>query len=63
MTWSGRWSARPRLVNLPGRGSWWVRDQYPPPGLTKIARADVARFVIGALTQSGYHHQTPAICW
>ena len=35
-----------RLVNVPGRGSWRVRDQYPPPGLTKIARADVAQFII-----------------
>jgi putative NADH-flavin reductase len=52
-----------RLVNLPGRGSWRGRDQYPPPGLTKIARADVAKFVIGALTESTYLHQAPAICW
>lgn len=52
-----------RLVNVPGRGSWRVRDQYPPPGLTKIARADVAKFVIGALTESAYGRQAPAICW
>jgi uncharacterized protein YbjT (DUF2867 family) len=52
-----------RLVSVPGRGSWRARDQYPPPGLTKIARADVAQFVIAALTESTYHHQTPAICW
>ena len=52
-----------RLVNAPGRGSWRVRDQYPPPGLSKIARADVARFIIGALTGSTGHHQSPAICW
>lgn len=28
-----------------------------------VASADVAKFVIGALTGSSYHHQTPAICW
>jgi putative NADH-flavin reductase len=52
-----------RLVNDPGRGSYRVRDQYPPPGLSKIARADVAHFIIGALTEGSYIHQSPAICW
>jgi len=52
-----------RLVTAPGRGRWRIRDQYPPPGLTKIARADVAQFVIAALTESRYLHQAPAICW
>jgi putative NADH-flavin reductase len=52
-----------RLVNAPGTGGSRIRDRYPPPGLTKIARADVAQFMITALTTGGYLHQAPAICW
>ena len=52
-----------RLVNAPGTGVWRERDEYPPPGLTKISRADVAQFIIGALTTSSYLHEAPAICW
>jgi uncharacterized protein YbjT (DUF2867 family) len=52
-----------RLVNTAGRGGWRVRDQYPPPGLTKIARADVAQFMGAALTGRSYLRQAPAICW
>ena len=53
-----------RLVNAPGTGR--VPDPRPAtraPGLTKIARADVAQFMIGALTEPGYIRQAPAICW
>jgi uncharacterized protein YbjT (DUF2867 family) len=50
-----------RLVNDPLTGHHQVRPQYPPPGLTKISRADVAHFMIGALTDSSYLHQTPAL--
>lgn len=52
-----------RLVNGPGTGEFRVRDRYPAPGLTKIARADVAQFMIGALTERSYLRQAPAICW
>jgi putative NADH-flavin reductase len=52
-----------RLVNDPGRGRYRVRDRYPPPGLTKIARADVAQFIIATLTEGSYLHQAPALCW
>jgi putative NADH-flavin reductase len=52
-----------RLVDSPGRGEYRVRDRYPAPGLTKIARADVARFMIAALTGGRYLHQAPALCW
>jgi putative NADH-flavin reductase len=52
-----------RLVNGPGRGEFRIRDRYPAPGLTKIARADVAQFMMGALTDPGYLRQAPAICW
>ncbi|MFI5065868.1 MAG: NAD(P)-dependent oxidoreductase [Streptosporangiales bacterium] len=52
-----------RLVNDPGRGEYRVRDRYPAPGLTKIARADVAHFIVGALQAGSYLRQAPAICW
>ena len=52
-----------RLVNGPGRGEFRIRDRYPAPGLTRIARADVAQFMIRALTEPGYVRQAPAICW
>ncbi len=52
-----------RLVNDPGTGQYRVRPDYPPPGLTKIARADVARFIISALTESAYIRESPSICW
>jgi hypothetical protein len=50
-------------VDGPGRGEYRIRDRYPAPGLTKIARADVAQFMTGALTDAGYLRQAPAICW
>ncbi len=50
-----------RLVDSPLTGHYQVRPQYPPPGLTKISRADVAHFIIGALTDSSYLGQTPAV--
>jgi putative NADH-flavin reductase len=52
-----------RLVNAPGTGQWREGDEYPPPGLTKISRADVAQFIIRALTEGSYVRQSPAICW
>jgi putative NADH-flavin reductase len=52
-----------RLVNAPGTGQYRIRDRYPPPGLTKIARADVAQFMITALTADGYIRRAPAMCW
>ena len=52
-----------RLVNDPGRGEFRIRDQYPAPGLTRIARADVAQFMMAELTEPDYIRQAPAICW
>ncbi len=52
-----------RLVNDPGTGHYRVRDRYPAPGLTKIARADVAHFITGTLQAGSYLRQAPAICW
>ncbi|MDX6338813.1 MAG: hypothetical protein QOG05_6153 [Streptosporangiaceae bacterium] len=52
-----------RLVDAPAASGYRLRDRYPPPGLTRIARADVAQFMITALTTDGYLRQAPAICW
>jgi putative NADH-flavin reductase len=52
-----------RLVNTPARGDYRIRPDYPPPGLSKISRADVAAFMIRALTEGSYLHESPAICW
>jgi putative NADH-flavin reductase len=52
-----------RLVNTPARGEYRIRMHYPPPGLTKISRADVAAFMIRTLTEGSYRHESPAICW
>jgi putative NADH-flavin reductase len=52
-----------RLVNTPPQGEYRIRPDYPPPGLTKISRADVATFMIRALTEGSYLRQSPAICW
>src|SRR5262245_33364354 len=43
-----------RLVNSPGTGRYRVRPDFPPPGGGTIGRADVARFVAGALTEDSW---------
>ena len=52
-----------RLVNTPARGEYRIRPDYPPPGLSKISRADVAAFMIRTLTGHSYVRESPAICW
>jgi len=52
-----------RLVNTLARGEYRIRPDYPPPGLTKISRADVAAFMIRALLDASYLRESPAICW
>lgn len=52
-----------RLVDAPARGEYRIRADYPPPGLSKISRADVAAFMIRTLTESSYLRESPAICW
>jgi putative NADH-flavin reductase len=50
----------PRLVNDPGTGEYRVRADYPPPGGSKIARADVAHFIAATLTAGSYLRQSPS---
>ncbi|MEP7026893.1 MAG: NAD(P)H-binding protein [Actinomycetota bacterium] len=38
-----------RLTRQPGTGQYPVRPDYPPPGGGKIARQDVAHFILAAL--------------
>ncbi len=52
-----------RLVDTPARGRYRSRPDYPPPGLSRIARADVAAFMIRALLDASYVRESPAICW
>jgi hypothetical protein len=53
-------AARPGPAR-PGRAEFRIR--YPVPGLTRIARAGVAQFMIGTPTGPGYLRRAPAICW
>ncbi|HEU5421518.1 MAG TPA: NAD(P)-binding oxidoreductase [Streptosporangiaceae bacterium] len=50
-----------RLVNGPGTSRYRVHPDYPPPRGRKIARADVAHFIEGALTGHEWLHGRPAL--
>jgi putative NADH-flavin reductase len=52
-----------RLVNSPGSGRYRVRPDFPPPGGGKIARADVAHFMAGALTENSWVSSRPALAY
>jgi len=52
-----------RLVNSPGTGRYRVRPEFPPPGGGKIARADVAHFIAGALTEHNWVGSRPALAY
>jgi hypothetical protein len=40
-----------------------VRADFPPPGGSKIARADVAHFIGTALTSASYIRECPALAY
>lgn len=52
-----------RLVNSPPTGQYRVRPDYPPPGGGKIARADVARFMLTCLTERSWVREHPALAY
>ena len=52
-----------RLVDTPGTGRHRVRPDFPPAGGRKIARADVARFMTGALTENTWIGSYPALAY
>jgi putative NADH-flavin reductase len=52
-----------RLVNTPPSGQYRVRPDYPPPGGWKIARADVASFMLACLTERSWVGEHPALAY
>ncbi len=52
-----------RLVSSPGPGQYRVRPDFPPPGGGKIARADVAHFIAGTLTEDSWVGGRPALAY
>lgn len=52
-----------RLVNTPGTGHYRVGSGHPPAGGRKIARADVAHFIAGALTEGSWSRDYPALAY
>jgi putative NADH-flavin reductase len=52
-----------RLVNSRPIGKYRVRPDYPPPGGRKIARADVARFMLACLTERSWVREHPALAY
>jgi putative NADH-flavin reductase len=52
-----------RLVNRPPAGHYRVGPDYPPRGGWKIARADVAQFIGGLLSEGGWVRSAPALAY
>jgi putative NADH-flavin reductase len=52
-----------RLVNSQPTGQYRVRPDYPPPGGGKIARADVARFMLTCLAEHSWVREHPALAY
>jgi len=52
-----------RLVNSRLTGQYRVRPDYPPPGGGKIARADVAHFIVACLTERSWVRGHPALAY
>lgn len=53
----------PRLLNAPGGGPYRVDGEALPVGGTKIARADVASFMLAQLTSREWVRKAPFIAW
>jgi putative NADH-flavin reductase len=52
-----------RLVNSRQARQYRVRPEYPPPGGGKIARADVARFMLDCLTEHSWVREHPVLAY
>jgi putative NADH-flavin reductase len=52
-----------RLVNARPTSQYRVRPDYPPPGGWKIARADVARFMLACLSERSWVREHPAMAY
>jgi uncharacterized protein YbjT (DUF2867 family) len=57
----GRHLLTQALADGPGR--YRVRADYPPPGGGKIARADVAAFMLTTLADNGWIRAAPALAY
>lgn len=53
----------PRLLNVPGRGQYRVDADALPANGTRIARADVAAFMLAQLSTPEWIRQSPFIAW
>lgn len=53
----------PRLVNAEGRGIWRVDAAALPSGAVRIARADVAAFMLAQLSSTEWMRKSPFIAW
>jgi putative NADH-flavin reductase len=53
----------PRLLNAPGRGQYRVDGEALPAGGTRIARADVASFMLAQLTSREWVKKAPFVAW
>lgn len=53
----------PRLLDKPGRGQYRVDGEALPEGGTRIARADVAAFMLAQLTGAEWVRKSPFIAW
>jgi putative NADH-flavin reductase len=52
-----------RLVNSRPTGHYRVRPDYPPRAGSKIARADVARFMLSCLAEHSWIREHPALAY
>jgi putative NADH-flavin reductase len=52
-----------RLVNSPPTSQYRVRPDYPPPGGGKIARADVAGFMLTCVTERSWVRGQPTLAY
>jgi putative NADH-flavin reductase len=52
-----------RLTSKPGTGHYRVRPDLPPPGGGRIARQDVAHFILAALADGSWARSAPALAY
>jgi putative NADH-flavin reductase len=52
-----------RLVNSRPTGQFRVRPDYPPAGGRKIARADVAHFMMACLAEGSWVREHPVLAY
>jgi len=52
-----------RLVNWPATGQYRTRSDFPPQRGMKVSRADVAQFMVDALSQHSWIGASPALAY